>query len=112
MVFGKALKNVSVRCLLRIANLIFPHIDNFDDFWRVAAKLTPFAGAPSSRPTSPPPTSSTLGRPQSTDPTGQTDRDSAYSMRNVPIRIYLPDGPVLQELAPPFLEDGTFPLNY
>lgn len=31
-------------------------------------------------------------------------------MRNVPIRIYLPEGPVLQELTPPLLEDGTFAL--
>lgn len=27
-------------------------------------------------------------------------------MRNVPVRIYLPDGPVLQDLVPPVLEDG------
>lgn len=27
-------------------------------------------------------------------------------MRNVPVRMYLPDGPILQELAPPVLEDG------
>ena len=33
-------------------------------------------------------------------------------MRNVPIRIYLPEGPVLQELAPPLLEDGVFLLDY
>ncbi|KAF9529306.1 autophagy protein Apg5-domain-containing protein [Crepidotus variabilis] len=79
---------------------------NFDDFWRVASKLTPIAsGTPSSRPTSPPP-GSALSRPGTSDPTTQSDRDSAYSMRNVPIRMYLPDGPVLQELAPPILEDG------
>ena len=27
-------------------------------------------------------------------------------MRNVPVRIYLPDGPVLQDLVPPVLDDG------
>lgn len=73
----------------------------------MASKLTPIAsGTPSSRPTSPPP-GSALSRPGTSDPTTQSDRDSAYSMRNVPIRMYLPDGPVLQELAPPILEDGA-----
>ncbi|TBU38241.1 hypothetical protein BD309DRAFT_1084179 [Dichomitus squalens] len=31
------------------------------------------------------------------------DKDGATNVRNVPVRIYLPDGPVL----PPILEDGT-----
>ena len=80
--------------------------DSFDDFWRVAAKLTPTAGPPI-RSTSPQPTGSALSRPQSSDNNNAPpDRDGAYSMRNVPIRLYLPDGPVLQELAPPSLEDG------
>ena len=30
------------------------------------------------------------------------------NVRNVPVRIYLPDGPVLQDLVPPRLEDGAF----
>jgi hypothetical protein len=34
------------------------------------------------------------------------DRDGAYSVRSVPVRMYLPDGPVMQELVPPLLEDG------
>jgi autophagy-related protein 5 len=29
-------------------------------------------------------------------------------MRSVPVRIYLPDGPVVQELAPPLMDDGLF----
>lgn len=29
-------------------------------------------------------------------------------MRSVPVRMYLPDGPVIQEVAPPMLEDGTW----
>lgn len=77
-------------------------LDSFDDFWRVASKLTPTAGPPT-RSNSPPPSGS---RPQSTDHSNGSDRDGAYNMRNVPIRLYLPDGPVLQELAPPTLEDG------
>lgn len=107
---GKASKTASAPAHSTQKPTYFLSADNFDDFWRVASKLTPIIGPPSSRPTSPPPTSSSLSRPQSTDPVSQPDRDSAYSMRNVPIRIYLPDGPVLQELTPPLLEDGAFAL--
>jgi autophagy-related protein 5 len=45
-------------------------------------------------------------RPPSADPQGVPDRDGAYNVRSVPIRLYLPEGPVLQDLAPPVLEDG------
>lgn len=45
-------------------------------------------------------------RPPSADPAGPTDRDGAYNVRSVPVRIYLPDGPVIQDLVPPSLEDG------
>ena len=47
-------------------------------------------------------------RPPSADPTGPSDRDGAYSVRSVPVRVYLPDGPVLQDLVPPLLEDGLY----
>jgi hypothetical protein len=47
-------------------------------------------------------------RPPSADPQGAPDRDSAYNVRSVPIRLYLPEGPVLQDLAPPILEDGGY----
>lgn len=47
------------------------------------------------------------GRAPSADPTGPTDRDGAYNVRSVPVRVYLPDGPVLQDLVPPLLEDGA-----
>jgi Autophagy protein Apg5 len=47
-------------------------------------------------------------RPPSADPQGAPDRDSAYNVRSVPIRLYLPEGPVLQDLAPPVLEDGGY----
>lgn len=51
-------------------------------------------------------------RPPSADPgsNGAPDRDGAYSVRSVPVRIYLPDGPVMQDLVPPLLEDGAYPL--
>lgn len=45
-------------------------------------------------------------RPPSADPAGPSDREGAYNVRSVPVRIYLPDGPVLQDLVPPILEDG------
>ena len=47
-------------------------------------------------------------RPPSADPQGSApERDGAYNVRSVPVRIYLPDGPVLQDLVPPLLEDGA-----
>jgi autophagy-related protein 5 len=49
-----------------------------------------------------------LGRPPSTDPAGAPNLDGAYSVRSVPVRIYLPDGPVIQELVPPMLEEGLY----
>ena len=78
-------------------------IDSFDDFWRVASKLMPTVN-PHTRSHSPPPPS--ISRPTSTDTANVIDRDGAYSMRSVPVRIYLPDGPVIQEVAPPLREDG------
>jgi len=82
---------------------------NFDHYWRVASKVTPTAGPTRPRSPSPPPPSSASmhNRPPSADLTGPTDRDGAYSVRSVPVRVYLPDGPVLQDLVPPLLEDGT-----
>ena len=88
--------------------------DNFDDYWRVASKVTPTTIPTRSQ--SPPPSAGTLHtRPPSVDP-GTTasgpDKDSASSVRSVPIRIYLPDGPVLQELAPPMLDGGQYSICY
>lgn len=84
-------------------------IDSFDDYWRVASKLMPTTGPPT-RSTSPPPMGSALSRPLSTD-NNVPERDGAYTVRSVPVRMYLPDGPVLQELAPPLLDDGELPRN-
>lgn len=102
-------------------------IDNFDDFWRIASKIfpttTPLSPNASPNPNgtstfaspppialSLPPNSSTLSpsRPPSTDPSGPpvADRDGAYTVRSVPVRIYLPDGPVLQDLVPPLVEES------
>ena len=79
--------------------------DNFDDYWRVASKITPTTLP--ARPSSPPATQTSMHtRPPSADPQGVPDRDGAYNVRSVPIRLYLPEGPVLQDLAPPVLEDG------
>ena len=88
------------------AERAFASADNFDDYWRVASKVTPTTLP--ARPGSPPAaqSSSMHTRPPSADPQGAPDRDSAYTVRSVPIRLYLPEGPVLQDLAPPVLEDG------
>ena len=74
--------------------------DAFDEYWRVASKITPSASAPVSTPPA-----SAHTRP-STDTGSALDRDGAYSVRSIPVRVYLPDGPILQEFAPPLLEDG------
>lgn len=47
-------------------------------------------------------------RPPSTDPQSAPDRDNAYNVRSVPVRLYLPDGPVMQDVVSPTLEDGMF----
>lgn len=47
-------------------------------------------------------------RPPSIDAGGVPEKDSAYAIRCVPVRIYLPDGPFIQELVPPLLEDGMY----
>ncbi|KAG5340666.1 hypothetical protein C0989_000816 [Termitomyces sp. Mn162] len=80
---------------------------NFDHYWRVASKVTPTAGI-LTRPQSPVPSTTVPhhNRPPSADPGGPLERDGAYNVRSVPVRIYLPDGPVLQDLVPPILEDG------
>lgn len=51
-------------------------------------------------------------RPPSADPAGPTERDGAYNVRSVPVRLYLPDGPVLQDLVAPLLEDGKYMHSY
>jgi autophagy-related protein 5 len=80
---------------------------NFDDYWRVASKVIPTTSPV--RPQSPIPNSSVSmhTRPPSADGALPSDKDGAYSVRSVPVRIYLPDGPVLQDLVPPLLDDGT-----
>lgn len=82
-------------------------LDNFDDYWRVASKVTPMSGPHRSQSPGPLPSSTSMHtRPPSAEPSGMSDREGAYNVRNVPVRLYLPDGPVLQGLVPPMLEDG------
>ncbi|KAK7472871.1 autophagy protein 5 [Stygiomarasmius scandens] len=81
---------------------------NFDDYWRVASKVTPTTGSNRAQSPGPPPSSASMHtRPPSADPAGPAERDGAYNVRSVPVRLYLPDGPVMQDLVPPLLEDGT-----
>ncbi|KAK7035263.1 autophagy protein 5 [Paramarasmius palmivorus] len=81
---------------------------NFDDYWRVASKVTPTTTPTRAQSPGPPPSSASMhNRPPSADPGGPSEKDGAYNVRSVPVRIYLPDGPVMQELVPPVLEDGS-----
>ncbi|KAH7925923.1 autophagy-related protein [Leucogyrophana mollusca] len=80
---------------------------NFDDYWRVASKVVPTTAPARTNSPPPPPSSASMhSRPPSADPQGAPDRDGAYSVRSVPVRLYLPDGPVMQDLVPPTLDDG------
>jgi autophagy-related protein 5 len=87
------------------ANAVSCNADNFEEFWRIASKVFPAPTLPwtSSSPNQHEP----HPRSQSTDPGGSHDKDSAYTVRNVPVRIHLPDGPVLQDIVPPLGEDGN-----
>ncbi|KAI0790719.1 autophagy protein Apg5-domain-containing protein [Abortiporus biennis] len=83
---------------------------NFDEYWRVASKVTPTTTPSRSHSPPPIPSSASLhSRPPSADPNsgGGPDKDGAYNVRSVPVRIYLPDGPVMQDLVQPMLDDGT-----
>ncbi|KIY50187.1 autophagy protein 5 [Fistulina hepatica ATCC 64428] len=80
---------------------------NFDDYWRVASKVTPSTGTGSRAMSPPPGNSSSHISPPSADAQGPSDREGAHNVRSVPARIYLPDGPVLQDLVPPLLEDDS-----
>jgi autophagy-related protein 5 len=81
---------------------------NFDDYWRVANKITPTTAPnrPNSPPPVPPSSASMHSRPSSSAEM-QAEKDGAYNVRSVPVRVYLPDGPVMQELVPPTLESGA-----
>ncbi|KZT18160.1 hypothetical protein NEOLEDRAFT_1080863 [Neolentinus lepideus HHB14362 ss-1] len=89
---------------------------DFDTYWRIASKITPTPspnaqGGRSPSPAPVPPSSASMvhTRPPSAEPGASTDanRDAATAVRSVPARIYLPDGPVLQDLVPPALADGA-----
>ncbi|EKM80858.1 hypothetical protein AGABI1DRAFT_119425 [Agaricus bisporus var. burnettii JB137-S8] len=78
---------------------------NFEEYWRIASKVTPAAS--SAPPIGSPGNNSMHVRPPSIDAGGVPERDNAYAVRCIPARIYLPDGPFIQELVPPLLEDGS-----
>lgn len=100
MAFGRGLKIVSITFNSAHSSTGSLFTDNFDEYWKVASKVTPTTTP--ARPHSPSPNTGSLhARPPSTDPTGAADRDGAYNVRSVPVRIYLADGPVLQDLCPP-----------
>lgn len=74
--------------------------DNFDKFWAVASKLVPMAAPPGSM-SSP----STAGAPSTLSTDGRLP--DANAVRSVPLRLYLPDGPVLQDVVPPSSSSGA-----
>ncbi|KAJ3757238.1 autophagy protein Apg5-domain-containing protein [Lentinula raphanica] len=81
---------------------------NFDDYWRVASKVTPTTAPTRAQSPIPPSSSASMvNRPPSADPGGPSERDGAYNVRSVPVRLYLPDGPVIQDLVPPMVDDNT-----
>jgi len=82
---------------------------NFEEYWRVASKVTPTTTPLRSHSPTPQSSTSLHTRPPSADPNsgGAPDRDGAYNVRSVPVRLYLPDGPVLQGLVSPIFDDGT-----
>lgn len=105
MAYGKVSEIVRLSSFCCVGVQIDTCSDNFDHYWRVASKVTPAVGIiPHSL--VPSTTISLHNRPPSADPGGPLERDGAYNVRSVPVRIYLPDGPVLQDLVPPILEDG------
>ncbi len=80
-------------------------IDNFDEFWRYAAKIFPAPGFTQGISSSAP---DAYPRSQTMEPSAQVgDKDEANTVRCVPARIHLPDGPVLQDIVMPLNEDGT-----
>lgn len=120
MVYGKGFASVSRSRHARAAFLpsyLCP--DNFEDYWRVASKITPTASPfpfPIG-PNSPHHQHSTSTLSSRTAVPGDSSlggkdssaTDSAYTVRSIPARIFLPDhGPVLQELVAPLVaETGT-----
>jgi len=74
---------------------------NFDNFWRVASKMFPHPNpsSPSLGSTPPTPTPDGSG-------TGATSND-AYAVRSVPLRLFLPSAPVIQDLYPPVTDNGV-----
>ncbi|CAE7200000.1 unnamed protein product, partial [Rhizoctonia solani] len=79
---------------------------NFDDFWKIAGKIFPTTSAPSAQAPSMPHHSSTaLHRPSSTG-VEPSEQNAAHAVRSIPMRVILPDGPVLQDQVPPTNPNG------
>ncbi|KAL7421313.1 autophagy protein 5 [Cryptotrichosporon argae] len=78
--------------------------DDFDLHTRMASRVLPLP-----LPQNPPPAPSPNlpPRPASTEPLSSAKPDSVYSVRGLPIKLYLPDNaPVIQEATPPLAPDG------
>ncbi|KAF8335476.1 autophagy protein 5 [Cantharellus anzutake] len=74
---------------------------NFDEFWRHASKIFPAPGSIQTH------AKDSHLRSPSIEPVAQAgEKDDANNVRSVPVRIHLPDGPVLQDVVSPLNEDG------
>jgi autophagy-related protein 5 len=84
--------------------------DDFDSYSRFASRILPLPTLPAPTPG---PSSQNSTRPGSTDPAsgaGGPKADSAYTVRALPVKIYLPDNaPVIHEMIPPLGTDGQSP---
>lgn len=85
-------------------------LDDFDSFSRFASRMLPSATPVPQATTN---NSSIPTHTGTTDPSSTTSNGpkvgSAYGVRALPIKIYLPDNaPVIHELIPPLIAEGEF----
>ncbi|CAE7162469.1 unnamed protein product, partial [Rhizoctonia solani] len=80
--------------------------NNFDDFWKISGRIFPTTSVPSAQaPSTPHHSSTALHRPSSTG-VELSEQNAAHAFRSIPIRVVLPDGPVLQDQVPPTNPNG------
>ncbi|KAF8605558.1 autophagy protein 5 [Ceratobasidium sp. AG-I] len=77
---------------------------NFDDFWKIAGKIFPTTMPGTMSPQTGHHSTTSLHRPTSTEP---SEQNAAHTVRSIPMKIYLPDGPVLQDQVPPTNSAGV-----
>ncbi|EJU04467.1 hypothetical protein DACRYDRAFT_76943 [Dacryopinax primogenitus] len=74
---------------------------NYDNFWKIGSKILPNPNPPSPLLNSSPPT-------PNPDGTGAaTTTNDAYAVRSIPLRLFLPNAPVIQDLCSPVTQNGV-----